>query len=96
LENQFFRCGALCLPTIGAHKSDCKRKFHRIYENFNEVGPIEVPQEVKDNANSLEDKMKEGGEMPDTSTSSPTYALAGAALILFGGSILLYRRKNTA
>ncbi|KHE71402.1 LPXTG cell wall anchor domain-containing protein [Halobacillus sp. BBL2006] len=61
-------------------------------ENFNEVGPIEVPQEVKDNAKPLEEKMEE----PDTSTSTPTYALAGVALILFGGSILLYRRKSAA
>ncbi|WP_226579724.1 DUF6612 family protein [Halobacillus litoralis] len=63
-------------------------------DNFNGVGSIEIPQEVLDNAQSLEETV--GGEMPDTATSNPSYALAGAALALVAGGVLVYRRKVSA
>ncbi|ARI76208.1 DUF6612 family protein [Halobacillus mangrovi] len=65
-------------------------------ENFNGVDPIEIPQEVLDQAKPLEETIKEGGEMPDTATSYPTSLMLGGVLILLGGGMLLYRRKTTA
>ncbi|MBN8234847.1 LPXTG cell wall anchor domain-containing protein [Halobacillus kuroshimensis] len=61
--------------------------------NFNGVGSIEIPQEVLD-AQTLEETA--GGELPDTSSHEPVYALAGALAAAAAGAVLLYRRKETA
>lgn len=64
-------------------------------DNYNGVGTIEVPQEVLDQAKPMEDTLG-GGELPDTASSNPAYALLGAFLTLAAGSVWLFRRKVTA
>ncbi|MYL36963.1 DUF6612 family protein [Halobacillus litoralis] len=61
--------------------------------NFNGVGSIEIPQEVLD-AQTIEEAA--GGELPDTSSNEPLYALAGALAAAGAGAVLLYRRKVSA
>ncbi|MDQ0207836.1 LPXTG cell wall anchor domain-containing protein [Alkalicoccobacillus murimartini] len=59
--------------------------------NFNGVGSIEVPEDVKNNATPLEDEV--GGELPDTSTNNPMFALLGGAMTL-AGAALWFRRRH--
>ncbi|ELK44665.1 LPXTG cell wall anchor domain-containing protein [Bacillus sp. SB49] len=60
---------------------------------FNNVGTVEIPQEVINGAEPLE---AAGGEMPDTATSEPAFTLLGAILALTAGGVLVFRRKQNA
>ncbi|MGV2620420.1 LPXTG cell wall anchor domain-containing protein [Halobacillus sp. ACCC02827] len=60
---------------------------------FNNVGTVEIPQEVINGAEPLEEA---GGEMPDTATSEPAFTLLGAILALTAGGVLVFRRKQNA
>ncbi|WP_082234909.1 LPXTG cell wall anchor domain-containing protein [Halobacillus massiliensis] len=65
-------------------------------DNFNGVGEITVPEEVLSSATPMEDMMPEeteGGELPNTSTSYPTMALSGLALML-GGAFIFHLRSR--
>ncbi|SFJ27860.1 LPXTG-motif cell wall anchor domain-containing protein [Halobacillus dabanensis] len=64
-------------------------------DNINGVGTIEVPQEVLDEAKPMEDTLG-GGELPDTASSNPVYAMLGAILAFAAGCAWLYRRKTAA
>ncbi|WP_406944283.1 DUF6612 family protein [Halobacillus sp. SY10] len=61
-------------------------------DNFNGVGEIEIPQEVLDKAQPIEDAF--GGELPDTASPHSMYALLGATLVLFAGSVLFIRKRS--
>ena len=62
------------------------------FYNFNEVGTITVPDEVKDNATDMEEQY-EGDEMADTATNYPIGLLAGLSLAGLGGAFIFARRK---
>ncbi|MBM0066706.1 DUF6612 family protein [Alkalicoccobacillus gibsonii] len=59
--------------------------------NFNGVDSIEVPADVRDNAQMLEDM--EGGALPDTATNNPMLMLAGG--LITGLGLLLFVRRRT-
>ncbi|WLR46462.1 LPXTG cell wall anchor domain-containing protein [Halobacillus litoralis] len=61
-------------------------------ENFNGVGEIQIPQEVLDHAQPIEDAI--GGELPDTASPNVMYALLGATMALFAGSVLFMRKRS--
>ncbi|MBX0358496.1 DUF6612 family protein [Halobacillus sp. Nhm2S1] len=61
-------------------------------DNFNGVGEIQIPQEVLDNAQPIEDAV--GGELPDTASPNLMYALLGATMVLLAGSVLFIRKRS--
>ncbi|GEN52298.1 DUF6612 family protein [Halobacillus faecis] len=61
-------------------------------DNFNGVGEIQIPQEVLDNAQSIEDAV--GGELPDTASPNVMYAFLGATMVLLAGSVLFIRKRS--
>ncbi len=62
--------------------------------NFNGVEPITVPEDVLNNAVPLEGLGEEGGELPDTASNNPLFALAGMGLAALGAGMLLFRRRT--
>lgn len=62
--------------------------------NFNGVEPITVPEDVLNNAVPLEGLGEEGGELPDTASNNPLFALAGMGLAALGAGLLLFRRRT--
>ncbi|MGR9049590.1 DUF6612 family protein [Halobacillus faecis] len=61
-------------------------------ENFNGVGEIQIPQEVLDQAQPIEEAI--GGELPDTASPNVMYAFLGATMVLFAGSVLFMRKRS--
>ncbi len=62
--------------------------------NFNGVEPIVVPQDVLDSAVPMEEMAEEGGELPDTASNNPLFALGGMALAALGAGLLVFRRRS--
>lgn len=62
--------------------------------NFNGVEPITVPEDVLNNAVPIEGIGEEGGELPDTASNDPLFAVAGMALAALGAGMLLFRRRS--
>lgn len=61
--------------------------------NFNGVDPIVVPDEVKDNAESIDGGS--GGELPDTASNNLLYAAGGLTLAVGAFGLSLIHRLRT-
>ncbi len=72
-----------------------KQSMEMSINNFNQVDTITVPAKVIDSAKPL-DGMEEGGKMPETATANPMLAMAGVALAVGAGGLLLYRRRSVS
>ncbi|MBB6450844.1 LPXTG-motif cell wall-anchored protein [Geomicrobium halophilum] len=63
--------------------------------NFNGIEGISVPDHVVDEATPMEDMIEEeeGGELPDTASTHPLFALAGAAMAVVAGGLFFFRKR---
>ncbi|MFK3939608.1 DUF6612 family protein [Alkalihalobacillus sp. NPDC078783] len=68
------------------------QKIEMDVHNFNGVDSIEVPADVRDNAQPLDEI--EGGALPDTATNNSMFVLAGGFITALGFSLLLFARRR--
>nr|WP_272873243.1 LPXTG cell wall anchor domain-containing protein [Alteribacter salitolerans] len=70
------------------------------FHNYNSVEDFDLPSEVKEEAEDLDDiieegleEAEEGGELPATATNTPMMTLGGLVLALTAGALLIVRRR---
>ncbi|MEK4563696.1 LPXTG cell wall anchor domain-containing protein [Alkalihalobacillus sp. FSL R5-0424] len=77
---------------VEGETTNMTQKIEMDVHNFNGVDSIEVPADVRDNAQMLDEM--EGGALPDTASNNPMLVVAGGLITAIG--VFLFARRKTA